>query len=133
MRKIYKSKTNISINVVLPNKSNKHVAFMPMSDGSSVFTTDSEEVQRAIEGHYKYGKLFKLASVEDTATQAESATVASEAESERTAVAQVVKISDLASARDYLAERFGISRTIMRSEKAIKEQAVAHGIEFEGI
>ena len=44
-----------------------------------------------------------------------------------------IKVSDIASAKDYLADTFGISRTSMRSSKAILEQAAAHGIEFEGL
>ena len=47
----------------------------------------------------------------------------------------LVKIikGDIASAKDYLADTFGISRTSMRSTKAIMEQAAANGIEFEGL
>ena len=44
-----------------------------------------------------------------------------------------VKVSDLSAAKDYLADTFGISRTAMRSMKAITEQAAANGIEFEGL
>ena len=44
-----------------------------------------------------------------------------------------VKVSDLAAAKDYLADTFGISRTALRSMKTITEQAAAHGIEFEGL
>ena len=58
--KTYKANTNISINVVLPSKKNLHITFTPLSDGSSVFTTDNEVIQKSIEKHYKFGKLFKL-------------------------------------------------------------------------
>lgn len=44
-----------------------------------------------------------------------------------------MKVSDLSAAKDYLADTFGISRTAMRSMKAITEQAAANGIEFEGL
>ena len=44
-----------------------------------------------------------------------------------------VKVSDLAAAKDYLADTFGISRTALRSMKTITKQAAAHGIEFEGL
>ena len=44
-----------------------------------------------------------------------------------------VKVSDIASAKDYLADTFGINRTAMRSTKAIMEQAAANGVEFEGL
>lgn len=154
IRKTYKSNTNISINVVLPSKKNMHISFTSLSNGSSVFTTDNEEVQTAIEQHYKFGKLFKLystqgqssksaatatdesekeeedtSSVDNTSTDSEST-----AESEETTTeGKVVKVSDLAAAKDYLADTFGISRTVLRSRKAIEEQAAAHGIVFEGL
>ena len=60
--KTYKANTNVSINVVLPSKKNLHITFVPLSDGSSVFTTNDEMLQKSIESHYKFGKLFKLYS-----------------------------------------------------------------------
>ena len=35
--------------------------------------------------------------------------------------------------KDFLAETFGVSRTSLRSEKAILEVAEQHNIEFEGL
>lgn len=150
MIKTYKANTNISINVVLPSSSkNLHVAFVPMSDGSSVFSTDNEEIQKGIEGHYKFGSLFRLAAINAkkrprTEGKSTSESPGSEPESpadsstvddgnfEASTVAKVA-VTDLASAKDYLADKFGISRTLLRSTKSIMEQASAHGIEFEGI
>lgn len=44
-----------------------------------------------------------------------------------------VNVTDLEDARDYLSDKFGISRTKIRSQKAVKEAASANGIEFVGI
>lgn len=44
-----------------------------------------------------------------------------------------VPVTDLDSAKDYLADKFGISRTKLKSEKTILAQAAAHGIEFVGL
>ena len=66
MIKTYKANTNISINVVLPSsKKNLHIAFAPMSDGSSVFSTENEEIQKGIESHYKFGSLFRFVGAQD--------------------------------------------------------------------
>lgn len=175
--KTYKANTNVSINVVLPSKKNLHITFVPLSDGSSVFTTSDEMLQKSIESHYKFGKLFKLYSaqgnsvsrviankppkaapskkqqVESTGNEeevnGEDANLDSQSQG-NTEVAGLdeqpqdntangdltirkIKVSDIASAKDYLADTFGISRTSMRSSKAILEQAAAHGIEFEGL
>lgn len=44
-----------------------------------------------------------------------------------------IAISDADAAKGYLAEHFSISRTKLKSLKAIKEAAAANGIEFEGL
>lgn len=75
--KTYKANTNISINVVLPSKKNLHIAFVPLSNGSSVFTTDNEDIQKSVENHYKFGKLFKLHSVHGQSETVETAGKAS--------------------------------------------------------
>lgn len=176
MIKTYKANTNVSINVVLASKKNLHISFTPLSNGSSTFTTDDEEVMNSIERHYNFGKLFRLHSTqdeskkktakvvenpvkEDNPTPAETTTKEPEATethesadnevedteapaneledpnapaSDTSALTQVT-VSDLASAKDYLADKFGISRTSLRSKKTIVDQAAAHGIEFVGL
>ncbi|MEG2599575.1 MAG: hypothetical protein RSA66_08885 [Muribaculaceae bacterium] len=163
MIKTYKSNTNISINVVLQSKKNLHISFVAMSNGSSVFTTDREEVQNAIENHYKFGKLFVLASVQgnpsiiatknavkeeitdvevykndkttaDTNSNSEkNVTEENTEKNESVGELKKVTVSDIAVAKDYLADHCGVSRTMMRSTKSILEQAVANGIEFVGL
>lgn len=152
MIKTYKANTNISINVVLPSsKKNLHIAFVPMSDGSSVFSTDNEEIQKGIENHYKFGSLFRFVGASNTkkpkhaptetkgnmkaASPADIEAINENEEDGENENGTVIKVTvtDLASAKDYLADKFGISRTSLRSSKAIIEQAAAHGIEFEGI
>ncbi len=129
MIKTYKAKTSISINVVLPSKKNMHVSFINHSDGSSSFVTDNSDLQRAIEQHYKFGKLFRLvSSISPETISAKKAEDTSEKE-----VVTVVKMTDLSSAKEYLAEKFGISRSRLRREEDIKAQAQARGIVFEGI
>ena len=133
MIKHYKSKTSIAINVVLKSKKNMHVAFTAQSDGSSVYTTDNPEVQYALEHHYKYGKLFKLVSTESEADIKAKKEAEEAAANEKKDEIRKVSVSDLAAAKDFLADTFGISRTSLRSEKAIMEAAKAHNIEFEGL
>ena len=185
MIKTYKANTNVSINVVLPSKKNLHISFVPLSNGSSTFTTDNEDIMNAIESHYNFGKLFRLHSQqgeskkkatkvvelpkkeekkeEHTAdvnpTPTNETTVVTDngndetadandggenneqndetstegAETENGTSLKKVTVSDLAAAKDYLADKFDISRTALRSKKAIVEQAAANGIEFVGL
>lgn len=175
MIKTYKANTNVSINIVLASKKNLHISFTPLSNGSSTFTTDNEEVMKAIESHYNFGKLFRLFSVqgesvkkatkaveqpktkvekkEDAPAPVEDTDDAAGDENEvnptneaedtdegndnedagEESTLKKVTVSDFASAKDYLADTFGISRTTLRSQKAILEQAAANGIEFVGL
>jgi hypothetical protein len=133
MKKHYKSKTSISINVVLKSKKSMHIAFTAQSDGSSVYTTDNPDVQYALEHHYKYDKLFKLVSTESEADIKAKKEAEEAAANEKKDEIRKVSVSDLAAAKDFLADTFGISRTSLRSEKAIMEAAKAHNIEFEGL
>ena len=133
MKKLYKSKTSISINVMLKSKKSMHIAFTAQSDGSSVYTTDNPDVQYALEHHYKYGKLFKLVSTESEADIKAKKEAEEAAANEKKDDIRKVSVSDLAAAKDFLADTFGISRTSLRSEKAIMEVAKANNIEFEGL
>lgn len=225
--KTYRSKSDISVNVVMPSGKSLHVAFTPVTGGGSTFTTSDECVQRALEGHYRYGKMFKVASTQgvvsgrneakkeekkvkqivlpkvtdrvqagnigekersvveellnqedgtlnidssekqneglvggvveemagdgEVADDGDGSTIdgaVEEAEigeqGEETDEGEVSAESDLTDktvisvscpddAKEYLVEKFGISRTKLRWLKQIKEQAEANGILFEGI
>lgn len=149
MIKTYKANTNVSINVVLASKKNLHISFVPLSDGSSTFTTGNEDIMKAIESHYNFGKLFRLhktvmANAEcgirnaELGVRDEELDKDSNVDSGKSAELGVkneelekVTVSDYGAAKDYLADKFGVSRTAMRSVKAITEQALAHGIEFD--
>lgn len=128
MIKKYKSNSSISINVILPSGSNLHVPFTPLSDGSSEYTTSDENVQYGLEHHYKFGKMFFSVEI-----PAEPEPNVSEPEAAEESKVVKVKVTDLESAKDYLADNFGVSRTQLRSQKAIITNAALHNIEFEGI
>lgn len=69
-------------------------------------------------------------TAEETDDQAEEDS--SEEESAENEYKTIV-VSDPDSAKTYLAEHFGYSRTKIKTIKAIKEAGAAHGIVFEGI
>lgn len=131
MKKKYKSTSTISLNVVLESKKNKHITFIPQSDGGSIFITDNKNIQDALERHYKFGHLFKLVSVEDETTQKKD-TRSVEQPIEQP-IKRRVKVTDISAAKDFLADTFNISRTTLRSERAIIEAAEQHNIVFEGL
>lgn len=128
MTKTYKSGSDISINVILSDKKNLHISFTPSSDGTSTYTTKDASVQAAIEKHYRFGKLFRLERVEDERKPKEKPVQAAPVKKN-----EEISVPDLSVAKDILADRFGISRTLLRTKDAIMEHAAAHGVVFTGI
>lgn len=131
--KKYRANTNISINVVLPSKKNLHISFIPLSDGSSVFITDNKDIQNAIEKNHNYGKLFRLVESYDKANQAAAKPDNEIDSADEVNTVTEIKVSDISAAKDYLADKFGVSRTALRSTQAILNKAEELGITFIGI
>lgn len=91
-----------------------------------MFITDSEDLQKALEAHRKFGKLYKIDISYDEPVQTEEP---QEQETEAAAVKKV-EVASLDDAKNYLVENFDISRTKLRSKKQIEDAAAANGIEF---
>ncbi len=119
----------MSINVSLGKGKSVHVSFTALTGGGSVFYTEDEKLQKALERHSRYGKIFRLdrSFVDDEKTRVEEA---KETKEQDVAGAIVIKVASLDDAKAYLVETFGISRTKLRSKKQIEEAAAAYGIEF---
>lgn len=127
--KIYKAKSAVSI-VVMCGKASRRITFDAMSDGTSTYKTSDETLQAAIERHHGFGRTFRL--FRKVETKAAAAAAASEEAEEAASLTQVT-VTDAQSARQYLIESFGVSKTSVRTLKQLMEQAAAHGIEFIGI
>ena len=126
MNKKYEASTIVAI-TVQTGKFHRRVSFTQLSNGKSYFITDSEALQQAIENHpfFKNG-LIRL--------KAETANVPS-AKTEETNEPEVpelrkITVAGQSDAVDYLTEKFGISRSKLRSQKAIAEAGAVHGVEF---
>lgn len=129
MTKQYISDVQIAINIILSNGKNKHIAFIPLSNGSSVFATDDADIQNALERHKRFDELFTLGKVvKEEPKKEEAKEVVNNSN-----VIRMVAVNDIGEAKDYLAENFGLNRTSLRSEKAIVAAAKANGILFKGI
>ena len=59
--KKYIANSDISVSVILPNGEGTRISFSTLSNGMSVFYTSDKDIQWALERHYKFGKLFRLA------------------------------------------------------------------------
>lgn len=134
MTKHYISDSHIAINVTLDGGESVHLSFIALSNGGSIFSTDNEELQNAIERHYRFGDLFTLDHIEEPKNTSETANeeYTSVKESEDGNI-QKITVNDLGEAKNYLADTLGISRTSLRSLKTILEVAKANNIEFVGL
>lgn len=135
--KHYNANSAIAVSIVLKSKKSMHVSFTPLSNGTSVFATSDPDIQAGLEKHYKFGKLFKLASthtydpeklVQETAEAANQGDVNNSGKE-----ATVIKVNDLQEAKDYIADTFGVSRTALKTKKSVLDAAAEHNIAFEGL
>lgn len=130
--KKYKATSRVAISVIMPSGKSTRVSFTPLTGGGSYYFTSDEELQAAMEKHYRYGSLFMIdrSYVEETSKPKKEKTPI-EATIEPKVVE--VQVNCLADAKDYMSEHFGISRTKMNSSKAIAEYAALHNVKFIGL
>lgn len=129
--KRYIAQSHISLSVKISDTANARVTFSPVTGGTkSVFYTDNEELQKALETHPRYGKLFRVDPSFDPNPVVEKET---KSESVKDKTVKKVKVTCVDDAKEYICEKYGVSRTKLNSEKAIKEFAQSKGFEFVGI
>lgn len=137
------SKSHVAINVVMGNGANVHVAFSELTGGGSVFYTNNNNLAEAMRRHHKYGKLFKEVEMPAPKPEVKAAAVASSPASQPANTQQVqqdpgprdkeVSFKNNEDAKDYLAERFGISRSKMKTKAAIEEAGKGVGIKVKWV
>lgn len=133
MTKKYIAKSIISVGVKLRSGATKHIAFEARANGGSVYYSGNAEEQHALESHPKYGRLYMLDKVvEKQNTEAAKPAEGKPAPKKENGRTEV-RVTDLASAKDYLSDRFGISRTKLRYRKNIEDAAAEHNITFVGL
>lgn len=128
----YIASSQLSINVRLKSGSSLHIRFSPLTGGTSVFYTDDKDIQKALESHPKFNRLFEIDKYyvdKPTVTEKNDKPSAGEEGSGL----KKVKVACADDAKDYMAEKFGTSRTQMRSIAGIRAAAAEKGIEFEGL
>ena len=139
MIKKYTSKSTIAINVSLGEGKNIHVSFGAVTGRGSVYYTNDEALQAALEKHHQYGRLFKL---QETIDEQPASVDSPEGGEEATArptdtlhadAGSMVHVDGLDDAKEYLCEHFGISRTKLRTKASIIGAATTNGIVFDGI
>lgn len=145
MFKKYKSKSCISISVALSTGGCAHISFSPMTVGGSTFYTDDAVLQEGLEKHPKFGKLFELVEQDQSKRQAAKTYLQPQpkddagqddiSDAKAASVPEPGSIREITvqcneDAKDYLAEKFGISRSKLRNRASIDEAGKANGVVF---
>lgn len=134
MLKIYRASTDVCFSINY-HRGFKRVSFHGKSTGGSVYYTRDEDEQKGIEEHAWFGGLIKLEETVDEAKAAEEQkkAAAQKAKKQKEDSKIVKDVSSLAEAKDWLADKTGVSRTKMRDKASILQIAQEHNIELRGL
>ncbi len=133
MLKKYKAKSMVSVSLTLPTGGRTHISFNPVSGGGSVYYTENALIQSGLECHPKYGRLFTLDYVEQpkfSVGKSNERVTSNHESASREAHVSEIKVSCNDDAKDYLVDKFGISRTKLRSRSQIEAEGTAKGVKF---
>lgn len=135
MLKVYYAHSDVALTIRTIDGELSHISFTTQTMGGSVFFSKDAAVQNAIESHPWFGKKILLREVIDEQKQAEDAKKKAEraARKKQSDDAIVHHVDGLSDAKDYLADRFGISRSKLRTKDAILAVAKENGITLEGL
>lgn len=128
MIKKYSSKSCISLNIPLAGGGNSHVTFTPRTGSGSIFYTDNEKIQKGLEKHPKFGKLFTLDKVEEAKVQAPAPSPQPKTKDKNTI--KVLEFALVEDAKDYIAGKFGVSRSKLRTKAECQTAAEANGFKI---
>ena len=123
----YHSPTELTINVRVRGVKH-HLVFTPTTLGESFLTVDDPLLQRAIEHHPYYGKLFeRMPEKEPPRPQSPTDNV-----KKGDRIRHLV-FTDFDDAKEQLAQMTGLSRTAMRTPEDLLNAAKNHGIAIDGM
>ena len=126
----FTSKTHVCLSVALKGGGNAHVSFTELTGKGSVFTTDNELLAESLRQHHKFGKLFKEEEVKEEHPAAKATGTVTEPTDDATGTTEgVLTFDNNEDAKDYLAEKYSISRSKMRTRAAIVEAAKGVGVQ----
>lgn len=134
MLKTYQAWSEISLTVKV-GTGIKHVTFDPKSLGASVFMTRDAKLQKGLESHPWFNDKYVLRESVDEEKLAEEEKKKAEAQVKAIEENSVIThhVDSLTEAKDYLADKFGISRTQLKGKDDILKYAKENNVVLEGI
>jgi hypothetical protein len=133
MFKTYQGYSDLAFNVKVDG-GQKRIVFDGQSKGTSIFTTRDAKLQKAIENHNWFNNKFYLTETVDeekqkAETKKKAAAKAKKAEKEQ----KTYIVQDIADAKDYLADTFGVSRSKMKTKEDVLAIAKENNVTLEGL
>lgn len=120
----FTSKSHVALSVPL-EKGNAHISFIEKTGQGSVFYTDNEKLAKAMRKHPKFGKLFREEEIKEEAKK--EVPDAPDITDDGTKQPEV-SFSNNEDAKEYLADRFGVSRSKLRTRHEMEEVAKANNL-----
>lgn len=105
----------------------RRIAFHATTNGRSYYITDDEELQKGIERHPWFKSKFYLESVEDASPQ--PSPVEREKGSDKKELVEMSFLT-LADAKSYLADKFGVVRSNIKTQEAAISAGEANGVKI---
>lgn len=134
MLKTYFAWTEISLTIKV-GTGLKHISFTPKSLGSSLYMTRDTKEQKGLESHPWFGEKYFVRDSVDEKKQEEEKKKLVEAAAKASEENSVIThhVDSLTEAKDYLADKFGISRTLLKGKDDILNYAKENNVVLEGI
>ena len=134
MYKTYQAYSDLAFNVKVEGGGLRRVVFDGQSHGTSIYSTRGPKEQKAIEGHYWFNDKFFISEVVDEKKAAAEAKKRQEAAKKKAEdEMKHYKVVDLADAKDWLADNYGVSRSKMKTKEDILTVAQNNGVVLDGL
>lgn len=129
---VFKASTLLCFGVTLSDGSRSRIVFTPLTGGGTVFYTDDDELAGALERHPYFGDLFEKDEPPREASLAGPVESASEISSPESRSS--LSFAHEEDAKEYIANKYGVSRTRLKTRSSIEKVAGELGvtIEWEG-
>lgn len=106
----------------------RRIAFHATTNGRAYYITDDEELQKGIERHPWFKSKFYLESVEEQSADKQT----SDEQAKLGAQKEMVELNfvTLADAKNYLADKFGVVRSNIKTQEAAISVGEANGVKI---
>ena len=106
----------------------RRIAFHATTNGRAYYITDDEELQKGIERHPWFKSKFYLESVEEQSADKQTSDEQAKPEVQKEMVE--LKFVTLADAKNYLADKFGVVRSNIKTQEAAISAGEANGVKI---